>query len=142
MQWCLSYVSSPRTRLDTGLSPTVGCRSRRDCMLERGNSPVISSWLPGLPTARLQFSARKFDSSTISSDFLRNKSIGRMKAVIIKERGKAALVDIEEQSMRLDYIKIRTVAVAINQSMDSTKTIRVVCANTLQQIFIILVALV
>jgi len=37
-----------------------------------------------------------------------------MKAVIIKERGTAALADIKEQTMRPDYIKVKTVAVAIN----------------------------
>ncbi|TVY60802.1 Protein TOXD, partial [Lachnellula suecica] len=37
-----------------------------------------------------------------------------MKAVIIKERGKASLVDIKEQAMRPDYIKVKTVAVAVN----------------------------
>lgn len=37
-----------------------------------------------------------------------------MKAAIIKERGVAALANIEEQAIRLDYIKIRTVAMAIN----------------------------
>jgi NADPH:quinone reductase-like Zn-dependent oxidoreductase len=40
-----------------------------------------------------------------------------MKAVIIQERGKAALADIKEQSMRSDYVKIKTVAVAVNPSM-------------------------
>lgn len=39
-----------------------------------------------------------------------------MKAVIIKEHGVAALADIKEQSMRPDYIKIKTVAVALNQT--------------------------
>ncbi|KAF1966889.1 GroES-like protein [Bimuria novae-zelandiae CBS 107.79] len=37
-----------------------------------------------------------------------------MKAVIIKEHGIAALVDIKEQTMRPDYIKVKTVAVALN----------------------------
>lgn len=37
-----------------------------------------------------------------------------MKALIIKEHGVAALTDIQEQSMRTDYIKIKTVAVAVN----------------------------
>jgi NADPH:quinone reductase-like Zn-dependent oxidoreductase len=37
-----------------------------------------------------------------------------MKAVIIKEKGVAALADIKEQSMRPDYIKVKTVAVAVN----------------------------
>lgn len=36
-----------------------------------------------------------------------------MKAVIIKEKGKAELVDIEEQVLRDDYTRIRTAAVAI-----------------------------
>jgi len=40
-----------------------------------------------------------------------------MKAVIIKEAGKVELVDIKEQSMRPDYFKIKTVAVAVNPSM-------------------------
>jgi len=67
-----------------------------------------------------------------------------MKAVIIKERGKAALVDIEEQSMRPDYIKIRSVAVAVNPSMKrSTRTIIYsLLAETLQPIFITQLALV
>ena len=37
-----------------------------------------------------------------------------MKAVIIKELGVAELTDIKEQSIRPDYIKIKTVAVAVN----------------------------
>jgi NADPH:quinone reductase-like Zn-dependent oxidoreductase len=37
-----------------------------------------------------------------------------MKAVIIKELSVATLTDIKEQSMRLDYIKVKTVAVAVN----------------------------
>lgn len=37
-----------------------------------------------------------------------------MKAVIIQERGVAAIADIKEQTMRPDYIKVKTVAVAIN----------------------------
>jgi NADPH:quinone reductase-like Zn-dependent oxidoreductase len=37
-----------------------------------------------------------------------------MKAVIIKELGVATLTDIKEQSMRPDYIKVKTVAVAVN----------------------------
>lgn len=43
-----------------------------------------------------------------------------MKAVIIQETGKAALVDIEKQSMRPDYIRIRSVAVAVNPSLSAT----------------------
>ncbi len=39
-----------------------------------------------------------------------------MKAVVIQEAGKAGLVDIEEQSMRPDYIKVKTVAVGVNPS--------------------------
>lgn len=39
-----------------------------------------------------------------------------MKSVIIKEVGKAELADIKEQSMRPDYIKVKTVAVALNPS--------------------------
>ena len=39
-----------------------------------------------------------------------------MKAVIIKETGKAELVEIKEQSMRPKYIKVKTVAVALNPS--------------------------
>ena len=39
-----------------------------------------------------------------------------MKAVIIKEAGKAELVEIKEQSMRPKYIKVKTVAVALNPS--------------------------
>jgi NADPH:quinone reductase-like Zn-dependent oxidoreductase len=37
-----------------------------------------------------------------------------MKAVIIKEHGIAALTDINEQSLPRDYIKVKTVAVAVN----------------------------
>ena len=37
-----------------------------------------------------------------------------MKAVVITEDRKAEVVDVKEQSMRPDYIKIKTVAVAIN----------------------------
>jgi NADPH:quinone reductase-like Zn-dependent oxidoreductase len=39
-----------------------------------------------------------------------------MKAVILEEPGKAVLKDIPEQSMRPDYIKVKTEAVAINPS--------------------------
>ena len=39
-----------------------------------------------------------------------------MKAVIIKETGKAELAEIKEQSMRPKYIKVKTVAVALNPS--------------------------
>lgn len=39
-----------------------------------------------------------------------------MKAVIIKELGKAELVEIKEQSMRPKYIKVKTVAVGLNPS--------------------------
>jgi NADPH:quinone reductase-like Zn-dependent oxidoreductase len=37
-----------------------------------------------------------------------------MKAVIIKELGVPALEDIAEQTMRSDYIKVKTVALALN----------------------------
>ena len=37
-----------------------------------------------------------------------------MKAVIIKEIGKVELINRHEQPMRLDYIKIKTVAPALN----------------------------
>jgi NADPH:quinone reductase-like Zn-dependent oxidoreductase len=37
-----------------------------------------------------------------------------MKAVIIKSRGTAALANIPEPTLRPDYVKIKTVAVAIN----------------------------
>jgi NADPH:quinone reductase-like Zn-dependent oxidoreductase len=37
-----------------------------------------------------------------------------MKAVIIKEHGVAALTDIKEQTMRPDYVKVKTVALAVN----------------------------
>jgi len=43
-----------------------------------------------------------------------------MKAVIIKETGKAALVDIEKQSMRPNYIRVKSVAVAVNPSSSAT----------------------
>ncbi len=39
-----------------------------------------------------------------------------MKAVVIKEAGKAELVNIKEQSMRPDYVKVKTVAVSVNPS--------------------------
>lgn len=39
-----------------------------------------------------------------------------MKAVIIQEKGRAGVSEIKEQSMRSDYLKVRTVAVAINPS--------------------------
>lgn len=39
-----------------------------------------------------------------------------MKAVIVKEIGKAAVADVPEQSQRPDYVKIKTVAVAVNPS--------------------------
>jgi len=39
-----------------------------------------------------------------------------MKAVVVKEAGKAELVDIKEQSMRPDYVKVKTVAVSVNPS--------------------------
>ncbi|KAF7508437.1 hypothetical protein GJ744_009290 [Endocarpon pusillum] len=37
-----------------------------------------------------------------------------MKAVVIQEAGKASVTDIKEQSMRSDYIKVKTAAVAVN----------------------------
>jgi len=37
-----------------------------------------------------------------------------MKAVIIKTHGTAALADIEEPAVPHDYIKVKTVAVAVN----------------------------
>jgi NADPH:quinone reductase-like Zn-dependent oxidoreductase len=37
-----------------------------------------------------------------------------MKAVIIKEHGIAAVTDINEQAMRPDYFKVKTVALALN----------------------------
>lgn len=37
-----------------------------------------------------------------------------MKAVTIKEHGVAALAEIEEQAMRPDFIKVKTVALAVN----------------------------
>ena len=37
-----------------------------------------------------------------------------MRAVIIKEHGIAALTDIKEQTQRPGYIKVKTVAVAVN----------------------------
>lgn len=39
-----------------------------------------------------------------------------MKAVIIKETRTAAVADIQEQSMRRDYIRVKTVALALNPS--------------------------
>ena len=46
-----------------------------------------------------------------------------MKAMVIKEAGKAELVEINEQSMHADYIKVKTVAVAVNPSIFAqTKT--------------------
>jgi hypothetical protein len=37
-----------------------------------------------------------------------------MKAVIIKEHGVPILTEIEEQKMRPDYVKVKTVALAVN----------------------------
>lgn len=37
-----------------------------------------------------------------------------MKAVIIKEHGVPALMDIKEQAMRSDYIKVKIVALGVN----------------------------
>jgi NADPH:quinone reductase-like Zn-dependent oxidoreductase len=37
-----------------------------------------------------------------------------MKALVIKKHGVAAVADIKEQSMRPGYIKVKTVAVALN----------------------------
>lgn len=37
-----------------------------------------------------------------------------MKAVIIKEHGVPTLADIKEQTMRPDYVKVKTVALALN----------------------------
>lgn len=37
-----------------------------------------------------------------------------MKAVIIKEHGVAAVADIKEQAMQPDYIRVKTVALAVN----------------------------
>jgi hypothetical protein len=65
-----------------------------------------------------------------------------MKAVIIKERGVAALADIQEQSMRPDYIKIRTTAVAVNPSIKPISITIDTKAEILQLIIIILLALV
>ena len=42
--------------------------------------------------------------------------ITNMKAVIIKEAGKAEMADVKEQSMRAKYFKVKTVAVALNPS--------------------------
>ena len=53
-----------------------------------------------------------------------------MKAVIIKETGKAELAEIEEQSMRPKYIKVKTVAVALNPSMYS-RAVKSNCYNDL-----------
>lgn len=39
-----------------------------------------------------------------------------MKAVIIKETGKAEMADIKPQSMRPNYIRVKTVALALNPS--------------------------
>ncbi|KAL9009885.1 MAG: hypothetical protein Q9173_005123, partial [Seirophora scorigena] len=41
-----------------------------------------------------------------------------MKAVIIKETGKAEVADIKPQSMRPNYIRVKTVALALNPSCD------------------------
>ena len=62
-----------------------------------------------------------------------------MKAVIIQERGKAALADIKEQSMRADYVKIKTVAVAVNPStIHVLRTVDSRANEFLQLIFIML----
>jgi NADPH:quinone reductase-like Zn-dependent oxidoreductase len=37
-----------------------------------------------------------------------------MKAVIIKQHGLPVLTEIEEQKMRPDYVKVKTVALAVN----------------------------
>ena len=39
-----------------------------------------------------------------------------MKAIVIQEEGKAAIVDVDKPSMRPDYIKVKTVALALNPS--------------------------
>jgi NADPH:quinone reductase-like Zn-dependent oxidoreductase len=40
-----------------------------------------------------------------------------MKAVIIKAQGVPGLMNIKEQRMRSGYVKVKTVAVAVNPSM-------------------------
>ena len=42
-----------------------------------------------------------------------------MKIVIIKEAGKAEVVEIDNQAMRRDHIRVKTVAVALNPSLSN-----------------------
>ncbi|KAI4115029.1 MAG: hypothetical protein LQ345_004294 [Seirophora villosa] len=49
---------------------------------------------------------------------LRKNQATNMKAVIIKETGKAEVADIKPQSMRPNYIRVKTVALALNPSCD------------------------
>lgn len=51
-----------------------------------------------------------------------------MKAVIIQAVGRPTLKEIPEQAMRPDYIKVKTVAVAINPSK-SPKSFNFWCRN-------------
>lgn len=44
-----------------------------------------------------------------------------MKAVVIKDRGVATIADVKEQNMRSDYIRVKTVALAMNPT-DLTHT--------------------
>lgn len=39
-----------------------------------------------------------------------------MKAAIIEKVGSAAVVDVKEQAARSDYVRVKTVAVAVNPS--------------------------
>jgi NADPH:quinone reductase-like Zn-dependent oxidoreductase len=50
----------------------------------------------------------------LSTTLFSPPTTGKMKAVTIKKHGVASLSDIKEQSMRPDYIKVKTVAVALN----------------------------
>ena len=60
-----------------------------------------------------------------------------MKAVVITESRTAELSDIREQSMRPDYIKVRTVAVGVNPSTIIDRCPQAM-TDGLQPIFIIL----
>jgi hypothetical protein len=59
-----------------------------------------------------------FPVSPFSYDLFFSSASTKVKAVIIKEQGKAALADIKEQSMWPGYIKVKTVDVACNPSMN------------------------
>ena len=59
-------------------------------------------------------SSTSFHTSALEEEI---KVTDIMKAVIIKEAGKAEVAEVKEQAMRRDYIKVKTVAVALNPSI-------------------------